>query len=190
MPLVGASIAEVTAAVSSGHVSALEVMEAHLARIARVDHHLNAFVDVAADEACLAARAQDDRAARGIPRGPLGGVPVSVKSAIEVAGLRCETGSPARAGIRASSDAVVVQRLRAAGAIIIGTTNVAEMLMGYETVNPLYGSTVSPWDPGRTPGGSSGGESAAIASGCWRAASAATVAAPSACPRTSPASVG
>jgi Asp-tRNA(Asn)/Glu-tRNA(Gln) amidotransferase A subunit family amidase len=163
--LVGASIAELTTAVSAGRASALEVVEAHLARIGRVAPRLNAFVDVCSDEARTAARAQDDRAARGLPRGPLGGVPVSVKSAIEVAGLRCETGSPLRAGVRASTDAVVVQRLRAAGAIVIGTTNVAEMLMGYETVNPLHGRTRNPWDLARTPGGSSGGEAAAIAAG-------------------------
>ncbi len=101
-----------------------------------------------------------------MPALPLGGVPVTVKSAIEVAGLRCETGSPSRRGVRATVDAVVVQRLRAAGAIVLGTTNVAEMLMGYESVNPLHGTTRNPWDLTRTPGGSSGGESAAIAAGC------------------------
>lgn len=164
--LAGASIAELTAAVSAGHASALEVVDAHLARIARVDGHLNAFVDICGDQARAAARSQDDRAARGEPRGALGGVPVTVKSAIEVAGLRCETGSPTRLGVRASADAVVVRRLRAAGAIVIGTTNVAEMLMGYETVNPLHGRTRNPWDLDRTPGGSSGGEAAAIAAGC------------------------
>jgi Asp-tRNA(Asn)/Glu-tRNA(Gln) amidotransferase A subunit family amidase len=89
-----------------------------------------------------------------------------VKSAIEVTGLRCETGSPSRKDIVATSDAVVVARLRAAGAIVLGTTNVAEMLMGYESDNPLHGRTVNPWGLDFTPGGSSGGESAAIAAGC------------------------
>jgi len=154
------------AAVAAGELSAVEVVGAHLDRIAAVDPGLNAFVDVDGERALVAAAAQDAAAARGIPRGPLGGVPVTVKSAIEVAGLRCETGSPSRAGTRAAADAVVVARLRAAGAIVVGTTNVAEMLMGYETVNPLHGRTVNPWDPARTPGGSSGGESAAIAAGC------------------------
>ena len=93
-------------------------------------------------------------------------MPVTIKSAIEVEGLRCETGSPSRLGIVAAADAVVVARLRSAGAVILGTTNVAEMLMDYETVNPLHGRTLNPWDPARTPGGSSGGESAAIAAGC------------------------
>jgi len=156
----------IAAAVAAGELSAADVVQVHLSRIATVEPGLRAFVDVDADRVLAAARAQDDRAARGVPRGPLGGVPITVKSAIEVAGLRCETGSPARLGVRAAADAVVVARLRAAGALVLGTTNVAEMLMGYETVNPLHGRTCNPWDPDRTPGGSSGGESAAIAAGC------------------------
>lgn len=164
--LVEASIAELTAAVSSGEVSALDVVDAHLSRIGHEDRRLTAFVDVCGDEARAAARTQDDRAARGASRGALGGVPVTVKSAIEVSGLRCETGSPTRQGAIASTDAAAVQRLKAAGAIVVGTTNVAEMLMDYETVNPLHGRTRNPWDLDRTPGGSSGGEAAAIAAGC------------------------
>jgi Asp-tRNA(Asn)/Glu-tRNA(Gln) amidotransferase A subunit family amidase len=156
----------IASAVADGQLSAAEVVQAHLDRIAAVDGRLNAFVDVDAQRALASARAQDDRAAHGQPRGPLGGVPISIKSAIEVAGLRCETGSAPRLGMVAAADAVVVARLRAAGAIVLGTTNVAEMLMGYETLNPLHGRTVNPWDPDRTPGGSSGGESAAIAAGC------------------------
>ena len=152
--------------IASGELTAFDVVRAHLDRITRLNPALNAFVDVRADAALSEARAQDAAALSGIPRGPLGGLPISVKSAIEVAGLRCETGSPSRQGIVAASDAVVVARLRAAGAIVLGTTNVAEMLMGYESENPLHGRTVSPWDPALTPGGSSGGESAAIAAGC------------------------
>ena len=154
------------AAVAAGRLSAAEVVGAHLARIATLDPELHAFVDVDADAVLAAARAQDERAASGAPRGSLGGVPVTVKSAIDVCGLRCETGSPTRVGTRAAADAVAVARLRAAGALVLGTTNVAEMLMGYETVNPLHGRTLNPWDLTRTPGGSSGGESAAIAAGC------------------------
>jgi Asp-tRNA(Asn)/Glu-tRNA(Gln) amidotransferase A subunit family amidase len=154
------------AAVADGELSAVEVVQAHLDRIGLLDARLHAFVDVDAERALATARSQDEAAARGQGRGPLGGVPVTVKSAIEVAGLRCETGSPSRRGVVAAGDAVVVARLRAAGAIVLGTTNVAEMLMGYETVNPLHGRTANPWDLARTPGGSSGGESAAIAAGC------------------------
>ncbi len=162
----GWTAARIAASVAAGEVSAVDVVEAHLERIAAVDPVLHAFVDVRAEAALAEAGEQDARAARGRPRGPLGGVPVTVKSALEVAGLRCETGSASRRGQRATGDALVVRRLRAAGAIVLGTTNVAEMLMGYETDNPLHGRTDNPWDPGRTPGGSSGGEAAAIASGC------------------------
>jgi Asp-tRNA(Asn)/Glu-tRNA(Gln) amidotransferase A subunit family amidase len=157
---------ELVRLVALGEVSAVDLLTAHFDQIARLDPRLNAFVDLRRDAALAEARAQDGLAAAGGPRGPLGGLPVTVKSAVEVAGLRCETGSPSRAGAVADRDAVVVSRLRAAGAIVIGTTNVADMLMAYESENPLHGRTVSPWDPSRTPGGSSGGESAAIAAGC------------------------
>jgi amidase len=141
-------------------------VSAHLERIASAGSALGAFVDVRAEPALAEAREQDDRAARGVPRGALGGLPVTVKSAIEVTGLRCEAGSPIRLGTIATTDAAVVARLRSAGAIVLGTTNVAEMLMAYESENPLHGRTLNPWDLSRTPGGSSGGESAAIAAGC------------------------
>jgi Asp-tRNA(Asn)/Glu-tRNA(Gln) amidotransferase A subunit family amidase len=145
-------------------MSAADLVRAHLARIDHISH-LNAFVDVRADAALAEAAAQDEAAARRVPRGVLGGLPVTVKSAIEVRGLRCETGSPSRRGRLAARDAVVVSRLRQAGAIVIGTTNVAEMLMGYDTDNPLHSLTRNPWNVAKTPGGSSGGEAAAIATG-------------------------
>src|SRR3989475_7135673 len=157
---------EIVPAIAVGEVSAVEVVGAHLDQIARVNPRVNAFVDIRAEAALADARAQDRSVAAGSARGPLGGLPVTVKSAIEVAGLRCETGSRTRAGAIASEDAVVVARLRAAGAIVLGTTNVADMLMAYESDNPLHGRTSNPWALDRTPGGSSGGESAAIASGC------------------------
>ena len=157
---------ELVRLVASGALSAVDVVTAHLERIDALDPSLNAFVDLRRDAALAEARAQDALAATGAPRGPLGGLPVTVKSAIEVTGLRCETGSPSRAGVIAERDAAVVARMRAAGAIVLGTTNVADMLMGYESENPLHGRTNNPWDLSRTPGGSSGGESAAIASGC------------------------
>lgn len=154
------------ARIAAGESSSEDAVRACLDRIAGVDPVLGAFVDVRAELALAEARAFDGGARTRAARLPLGGVPVTVKSAIEVAGLRCETGSPSREGMRATTDAVVVRRLRAAGAIVLGTTNVAEMLMGYESVNPLHGTTRNPWDLARTPGGSSGGESAAIAAGC------------------------
>ena len=110
------------------------------------------------------ARAAEDAVARGEKLGPLHGVPVSIKSSIEVEGLRCEAGTKLRAGFVAGQDAPLVSRLRKAGAIILGTTNAPELLMAWETDNLLYGRTNNPWDLSRTPGGSSGGEAAAIAS--------------------------
>jgi len=123
-------------------------------------------VQVDAEGARGAARAAEDAALRGEELGPLHGVPISIKSSIEVAGLRCEAGSKLRAGFVASHDAPLVSRLRKAGAIILGNTNTPELLMAWETDNLLYGRTNNPWDLSRTPGGSSGGEAAAIASGC------------------------
>jgi amidase len=99
------------------------------------------------------------------PRGPLFGLPVTVKSSIATAGYKCEIGSLLHQGDVPREDAVVVARLRAAGALILGTTNCPEFLMAYETANLLHGRTLNPWDFERTPGGSSGGESAAIAAG-------------------------
>ncbi len=97
--------------------------------------------------------------------GPLHGVPLSIKSAIDVAGHRCEAGSRLRAGYVAAEDAPLVARLRAAGAVILGVTNTPELLMAWETDNLLYGRTNNPWDLTRTAGGSSGGEAAAISAG-------------------------
>ena len=133
-------------AVRKKEISPVELVEAHLRRIERLNPILNAFVDVRADAAIAEARAQDAAAASGVPRGALGGLPISIKSAIEVSGLRCETGSPSRKGVIATQDATCVARLRAAGAIVLGTTNVAEMLMGYESDNPLHGLTMRQLD--------------------------------------------
>src|SRR5260370_23697400 len=97
--------------------------------------------------------------------GGVEGVPVSIKSCLEVGGLQWESGTRLRAGFVAAQDAPLVARLRAAGAIGLGVTNTTELLMAWETDNLLYGRTNSPWDLERTPGGSSGGEAAAIAAG-------------------------
>jgi amidase len=164
--LLTAPATRLVALVASGTLSAEDLVTLTFERIAACNPALNAFVELREDLARLEARRQDDAAARGVPRGPLGGLPVTVKSAIGVAGLRCEAGSPAREGLVAAEDAVTVARLRAAGALVVGTTNVAEMLMAYESDNPLYGRTGNPFDLSRTAGGSSGGEAAAIASGC------------------------
>src|SRR5581483_367781 len=135
------------------------------ARIKRLNPKLNAFIQVRHDAAFAEARAAEDAVAHNAKLGPLHGIPISIKSSVAVAGLKFECGSPTRRGIVATEDAVLVQRLKRAGAIILGNTNVPEMLMAYETNNPLYGRTYSAWDLSRTPGGSSGGEAAAISAG-------------------------
>jgi Asp-tRNA(Asn)/Glu-tRNA(Gln) amidotransferase A subunit family amidase len=147
-------------------LSPLELVEAHFARIHELNPCLNAFVALDEERARRHARTLEAEAVSGKIRGPLHGVPVSIKSSIDTAGLRCESGTRLRAGRVAERDAVLVSRLRAAGAVVLGVTNTPELLMAWETENLLHGRTNSPWDLTRTPGGSSGGEASAIASGC------------------------
>ena len=147
-------------------VSPLELAQAHLDRIARLNPALNAFVQVDVDRVLQQARDSETALARGEIRGPLHGVPLSVKSSLATAGYLHEAGSRLREGIVAAKDAPIVARLRAAGAIVLGVTNTPEFLMAWETDNLLYGRTNNPWDLTRTAGGSSGGEAAAISAGC------------------------
>src|SRR5580658_10976563 len=147
-------------------LSPIELVEAHLSRIEKLNPQLNAFVQVDAEGAIRQARAAEAAVVHREKLGPLHGVPVSIKSSMEVAGMRCEAGTRLRAGYLPAQDAPLVARLRAAGAIVLGTTNAPELLMAWETDNLLYGRTNNPWDLSRTSGGSSGGEAAAIAAGC------------------------
>jgi amidase len=163
------SLMEMAELVRSRKLSPVELVAMHLARIEQLNPKLNALVHVDAARAMDAARvAEASLASKARPDsfGPLFGVPVSVKSSVDVAGWRCECGSALRRNYVATEDAPLVARLRAAGAIVLGNTNVPEFLMAYETDNSLYGRTNNPWDLTRTPGGSSGGEAAAIAAGC------------------------
>ncbi|HEX6820987.1 MAG TPA: amidase [Candidatus Sulfotelmatobacter sp.] len=146
-------------------LSPVELAEAHLAKIERLNPKLNAFVQVNPERVRGEARAAESAITEGRDLGPLHGVPISIKSSIDVAGMRIASGTRLRAGTIARNDAPLVQRLRRAGAIILGVTNTPELLMAWETDNLLYGRTNSPWDLERTPGGSSGGEAAAIAAG-------------------------
>jgi Asp-tRNA(Asn)/Glu-tRNA(Gln) amidotransferase A subunit family amidase len=149
----------------AGKISPLELAEEHLCEIKRQNPQLNAIVNFTSeDEERVRSEARVLMASRNA-RGPLFGLPVTIKSSIATAGLRCEVGSLLRRGAVAKEDALVVSRLRHAGANILGTTNCPEYLMAYETDNRLHGRTKNPWDLRFTPGGSSGGESAAIASG-------------------------
>lgn len=152
--------------VNEGAVSPTELVEAHLRQIEARAGELNAFVSVFADEARAAARERESWLARGEPLGLLHGVPLTVKDSFDIEGQATLTGSRLRVGHRASEDATAVARLRAEGAILLGRTNTPEMLANYETDNFITGRTNNPWDPSRTPGGSSGGEAAAIAAFC------------------------
>jgi amidase len=159
------SARELAAQIRGKLVSPVEVAREHLDRIERLNPKLNAFVDCKPEAVIAQARGAEKAVQRGDKLGPLHGVPVSIKSSIDVAGHRCEAGSRLRAGHIASDDAPLVARLRAAGAVILGVTNAPELLMAWETDNLLYGRTNNPWDIARTSGGSSGGEAAAIAAG-------------------------
>src|SRR5256884_3846519 len=147
-------------------ISPIALIEAHLARIEKLNPKLNAFVHVDQERARRDARAAEWAVQQGAGLGALNGVPISIKSSIDVAGFRCGAGTNLRKGYVPNRDATLVSRLRAAGAIVLGVTNTPELLMAWETDNLLYGRTNNPWDLSRTPGGSSGGEAAAIASGC------------------------
>src|ERR1700682_5785137 len=154
-------------------LSSAEVVDAHLARIDAVNPALNAVVRVLADEARAGAALADRRLAAGEAVGPLHGVPFTVKENIDMAGLPttwgvaalAQAGVPARAQAVVPADAPVVERMRAAGAIPIGRTNLPDMALRVHTASSLHGLTRNPWHPGRTAGGSSGGEAAALASG-------------------------
>jgi Asp-tRNA(Asn)/Glu-tRNA(Gln) amidotransferase A subunit family amidase len=146
-------------------LSPIELVEAHLSKIERLNPKLNAFVQVDPERVRREAREAESALAGKENLGPLHGVPISIKSSVDVAGMKIESGTRLRAGTVASKDAPLVERLRKAGAIILGVTNTPELLMAWETDNVLYGRTNNPWDLERTAGGSSGGEAAAIASG-------------------------
>jgi Asp-tRNA(Asn)/Glu-tRNA(Gln) amidotransferase A subunit family amidase len=146
-------------------ISPVALVDAHLAKIEKLNPRLNAFVQVDADRARQSAHDAEIAVMQGKTLGPLHGVPISIKSSLEVAGMRCEAGTRLRAGLGAQRDAPLVARLKNSGAIVLGVTNTPELLMAWETDNLLYGRTNNPWDLERTPGGSSGGEAAAIAAG-------------------------
>src|SRR5262245_46701896 len=145
-------------------LSPVEVVQAHLDRIAAVNPKVNAIVALA-DGALDAARQAERAVMSGAPLGPLHGVPFTAKCAIAVAGVLTQRGSPIFKGRVADTDATVVARLKAAGGIVLAKTNPPEFSYSVETDNLLTGRTNNPWNLDYTPGGSSGGESAAIAAG-------------------------
>jgi len=159
------SATELAQRIARRRLSSAEVVDAHLARIDAVNPHLNAVVRILADEARAGAALADRRLAAGETVGPLHGVPFTVKENIDMAGLPTTWGVPALAQAVVPADAPVVERMRAAGAIPIGRTNLPDMALRLHTASSLHGLTRNPWHPGRTAGGSSGGEAAALASG-------------------------
>lgn len=156
--------AETAAAVASGEASAVEVAQAHLDRIGAIDEKVHAFLHVDTEGALDAARTVDDRRAKGEKLGPLAGVPLALKDIFTTKGIPTTVGSKILEGWIPPYDATVTKRLKDAGIVILGKTNMDEFAMGSSTENSAYGPTGNPWDLTRIPGGSGGGSSAALAS--------------------------
>jgi Asp-tRNA(Asn)/Glu-tRNA(Gln) amidotransferase A subunit family amidase len=160
------TLAEVIASIRSKRISPVDLVEVHLHRIESIQPKLNTFTHLDAPGVRNAARAAEAAISRSAPLGPLHGIPVTIKSCIDVVGWPCPAGSLLRKDYVPRADAPLVSRLKAAGAILLGNTNTPEFLMAYETNNLLTGKTSNPWNLAYTAGGSSGGEAAAIATGC------------------------
>ena len=163
--LIYASATTLAKAIRAKHVSSEEVVKAYVERIEAVNPKLNAVVQFTAEAALTQARAADTAVARGENKGPLHGVPFTVKDNIETVGVICAAGTKGWASFVPRQDAPIVARLRAAGAILLGKTNMPELGLGVETDNLVYGRTNNPYDAERIAGGSSGGEAAIIAAG-------------------------
>jgi amidase len=159
------SAVELAAMMAALAVSLVEVLDAHLAAIARMNPGLNAIVTLAAEEARASARRAEAAIMAGERLGPLHGLPIGVKDVTHTAGIRTSFGSPLFADFVPDDDAEVVRRLKAAGAIVLAKTNTPEFAAGANTVNPVFGATRNPWNPALSPAGSSGGSAVAVATG-------------------------
>jgi aspartyl-tRNA(Asn)/glutamyl-tRNA(Gln) amidotransferase subunit A len=162
--LIRQTAAETAAAIAGGEVSAVEVTQAHLDRIAKVDEKVHAFLHIDTEGALAAARAVDEKRAAGERLGPLAGVPLALKDLFTTRGIPTTCGSRILEGWLPPYDATVTRRLREADVVILGKSNMDEFAMGSSTENSAYGPTRNPWDLDRIPGGSGGGSAAAIAS--------------------------
>jgi len=158
------SASEIAAAIASGEISAVEVTQVHLDRIAAVNERVHAFLHVDREGALAAARVVDAKRANGERLSSLAGVPLALKDVFVQKGVPTTCGSRILEGWRPPFDSTVVRRLRDAGVVVLGKTNMDEFAMGSSTENSAYGPTRNPWDLGRIPGGSSGGSSAAVSS--------------------------
>ncbi|MET8704043.1 Asp-tRNA(Asn)/Glu-tRNA(Gln) amidotransferase subunit GatA [Kitasatospora sp. NPDC058032] len=161
--LIRYSAAETATAIAKGEVSAVEVAQAHLDRIEAVDQKVNAFLHVDTEGALSAARAVDEKRAKGEELGPLAGVPLALKDVFTTKGVPTTCGSKILEGWIPPYDATLTSRLKDAGVVILGKTNMDEFAMGSSTENSAYGTTGNPWDLSRIPGGSGGGSAAALA---------------------------
>ena len=161
--LAGMGATELAQAVRDRRASAREVVKAHIDRVEAVNGRLNAVVIPLFERAMAEADSADEAVARGERLGPLHGVPITVKELFEVAGTDATFGLRNRIGIPSTRDGPLVSKLRRAGAIIIGKTNVPQLMLAHETDSYAYGRASNPWDLDRTPGGSSGGEAAIVA---------------------------
>lgn len=165
MDIVFSSTTKLAAAIRDRTVSAIEVLDEHLAQIDRHNEAANAVVTLDREGARARAQKADEAQARGEALGPLHGLPFTLKDTHETAGMRTTVGFPAFADYAPRADSSVVARLKAAGGILVGKTNVATMLGDWQSNNPLFGRTGNPWDLQRTAGGSSGGAAAALSTG-------------------------
>ncbi|RGD61475.1 Asp-tRNA(Asn)/Glu-tRNA(Gln) amidotransferase subunit GatA [Kitasatospora xanthocidica] len=161
--LIRYTAAETASAIAKGEVSAVEVAQAHLDRIGAVDKKVNAFLHVDTEGALAAAKAVDDKRAKGEELGPLAGVPLALKDVFTTKGIPTTCGSKMLEGWIPPYDATLTSRLKDADVVILGKTNMDEFAMGSSTENSAYGATGNPWDLSRIPGGSGGGSAAALA---------------------------
>ncbi len=157
------TIAEVSPRIRSGDISPVELTDLFLDRIARLNPVINAFTTVLADSARTEAKSVEKEIRNGHYRSPLHGMPISIKDNLATSGVRTTGGSKILADWKPDFDATVVAKLKAAGAINLGKTNMHEWALGGTTINPFFGTTRNPWDINRIPGGSSGGSAAAVA---------------------------